>query len=366
MVFKLDPATTAALQGNPEISIRVQVITPTRVLTIPVLEDQSAVSYDVSSMQVRNASLTVNRAVTDAGLLNPLTDQVFINMNISGGFDVPLFYGRVQKQSEVDVGRVTVTCIDHGDDLAGDQFHVPWATRTDTVGDEIKMIVQNTDATFNVDYSLVPTEMLQPVPTLTWDADAAKAVDDLARSVLCMWRSKRGGGGFEFYPNPFASQVYTTVATFSEGDNGTIITMQSAKTRENVYNSITVIVERTDGSDPIRVTVFDNDPTSLTYFYGPFGQRNKNYTIQSAATQQIAYILAVRLLQASLALSQTWTWSVPCQPNLDPGDIVIMDYRNVVSPVMIETIAIPLSAAQPTQFTGKKLILIDPGVIGLM
>jgi hypothetical protein len=364
-MYVVDVNTLAALtNGNLQLAAHATVITPSGATDVPVLESQSAVTYDITSSQVRRAVVSVDRSVIDAGLMNPLTDRVYVRLGVVGGQDIPLFTGRVLNLDESDAGIVQVSCVDYADDLITDSFNVPWSTHGGSVASEITRIVQDTDSSFNVDFSTATPSVSQLVPSLTWEEDRGSALDDLSGGSLCLWSSDRVGD-FRVYQNPFSVGPSLPVAVFKDGIGGTIVTMQHSKSRDNIYNSITLIVERTDGTYPLRVTVTDSDPSSPTRIGGPFGQRNRNVKIQTTLDAGGAYNLAVRLLRQSLALTETWQWSTPCFPHLDPSDNVAVWYRDVVAPVVIDTVTIPLTADQPTQFTGRRLQLLDPSLIGI-
>lgn len=364
MVWVPDPVTAALLGNGADINPVVTLLMPTQTLVVPVEESQSQVVYDIGSAQVRQASLTVDRALVDAGLFNPLTDRVYVRLQVQGGQDIPLFMGRVNTLQDTETGLVSVSCMDVMDDVNGYNFIVPWSTAGPRVSDELTRLIQDVNLSFAINFVNVNGAADPPVVAQVWEDDRVSAVQQLVQGMNCLIQSDRTGG-FIVYLNPFFDTTPDSVATFQDGVNGTIVTMTHTTSRADIYNAITLVVERTDNT-VIRVTVYDNDPQSLTLFGGSFGKKNRTIKLQTPINQSQAYRVALRVLRQSLALSESWQWSTPCNPLLDPGDVATMWYRNVVAPVMIESITFPLVANAPTQFTGRRLQLLDPSLVGIV
>jgi hypothetical protein len=365
MAWTIDAVTSTLLGNGVVVKPIITVITPTQSVIISVEDSQSQVTYDIGSAQVRQATLTVDKSIIDAGLLNPLTDRVYIRWHVEGGYDIPLFTGRVTSVQDVATGVVTVTCMDYMDDVNADQFPTPWTARGPYVRDEVTNMIKNVDVTFGVDMTQLGAAALIPVLQQTWEDDRVGAISQLMQGINGLIQSDRVGG-FVGFINPFYTASPPNVATFIDGQNGAIITMQHTRSRTDIYNSITVIVERSDGSAPISVTAYDNDPSSRTFYGGPFGKRNKNVKLQTPVATDQAQLMAVRILRQSLALTETWQWSVPCNPLLDPGDVVTVWYKNVIAPIMIESITFPLAAITATSMTGRRLQLLDPSLVGIV
>lgn len=366
MVWPIDSTILAALgAGSYELNPELDLITATRTYSsLPLFVDSTGVSYSIGQKVGRAAAITVSRDLTDAGLFNPVTDIAILRLAIPGVTDIQLFTGRVNELSEDEQGRVVVKCTDFGDDVVNDDFIVPWTTTQQFIGDEIKRIITDVKSTFAVDTSAIsPT----PTPNLSWETDRGKAIEDLANGANALWQTDRGGGGFIVYPNPYSLPTEPTpVMVLKDGVNGVVTKVTKTTSRAKIYNAITLVVERSDGSAPIRKTVYDNDPTSLTRWDGPFGKRNRVIKLQTTITEDDAYRLALRVLRQSIGLTENWQVTLPFFPFIDQGDVIALWYRDIVASIVVESVDIGVAASTATRVTGRRLQLIDPDVIGLL
>jgi phage FluMu protein gp41 len=110
-----------------------------------------------------------------------------------------------------------------------------------------------------------------------------------------------------------------------------------------VANSITVVSERIDGTDPIRVTVRNNDSTSPTQFGDRFGRISQVIKIQTPLTASAAQQLAKKQLTAMSALAEQWSVQMVPDATLEPGDTVRLTYRGQSSVQVIDSITYPLT-----------------------
>src|SRR5688572_4363468 len=83
-----------ALMGSHPMDLRISVIRGTQYLG-DIGISSGAVSATYSTQGGRDGSLVVDRNVIDGGLLNPLSDEVYIRTGIAGVIEVPIFTGRV-------------------------------------------------------------------------------------------------------------------------------------------------------------------------------------------------------------------------------------------------------------------------------
>ena len=84
----------------------------------------------------------------------------------------------------------------------------------------------------------------------------------------------------------FPSLEGTTVsAIYVEGSDTSVLSLDRAISTKETYNGIIYVVEGSKVSTPIRVEVWDEDTTSPTYRYGPFGP--VSYTHLTLPTKRI-------------------------------------------------------------------------------
>ncbi len=304
-----------------------------------------SVKAALTSRVTRSASLTFSDEdfpgdVND--LLSPYASVIQINTGVQYGnglMDVfPVFRGRVAQPQREANGTVTVRADDRAADVVDFRFEAPQTTTTGaTVLQEIRRLITEAlpSATFGTD-----DVTDQDVPVLTWDEDRGQALDDLAEVLQGRWYSL-GDGSFVVRLYPYA--VSTPVATLSDGEGGLISTATRTLTRDGVANSITVVSERIDGTDPIRVTVRNTDSSSLTQFGNRFGRISQVIKIQTPLTSAAAQQLAKKQLTAMSALAEQWSVQMVPDSTLEPGDTVKLTYRGQSSVQVIDSITYPLT-----------------------
>lgn len=314
----------------------------------------------LGSSVTRTADIVVDRTVLDNGLLNPLTDKVILFSGVQDIEDVPIFTGRPMSYTQDYDGKVNIHCSCVSSEIIGAQFEVPWATAIKGgVADEIRKIIQDVDSSFGVDTDDIPTP--STVPSLVFETDRAKAINDLAGGVNCLWLADRTGG-FIIKQNPFVipqGSPVTLAATLRDGENGTMATRHLTVSREKIFNSITIVVERTDQSPPVRVTVRDTNRGSKTYWGGAFGKQNKVIKLQTTISYNDAKLYAQRVLNQSLALANSLSITLPNNPTLDPGDIIAVFFEGDLSIQVIESVSQGFSATDGTNLTTREFRQID-------
>jgi hypothetical protein len=356
----------AAILGNANFTTRTQVITPTGPVTIPIETGSSGVAGTMGQQVGRTAAINVTGDLLDAGLLNPVTDKVYLTVQMPGYPDIPLFYGRVNDDfTRTNPGQVTVRCTDPADDVVNHDFAVPWAaTQNGRVSTEIRSIIRDVDATYGVDTAAMYEGTI--TGSQVWEDSRGQALDDLAAATNNLWQATRAGS-FVVYANPYANPtVYAPTLVFKDNSPGVLVKVEQTRSRANIFNAVTIIVDRTDLTAPIRVTIFDNDPASLTYYGGPFGKRNKNVKLQTPNNVDEAVAMGLRLLRQYLGLTESWNITLPFFPLFDQGDVFSLWYRDVVYPLVVESYTFAgLDGGTATQVVGRSLKLIDPTLAGI-
>lgn len=357
-------------QGGHDIRPRVSVVHASGSgYDIPILDESSSVTASIGQRIGRTFGFAINRSVIDSGTLDVLTDLLYVRCQVGDHTDIPLGVFRPVDATDTETGHVAIRCNDLADDIVNDDFIIPWAVGPDYIGPEFQRIIQDSNMTYNVDYSRAP--LVYPAAGQVWSTSRGQALDDLATAGNCMWQADRVGG-FTLYPNPYVGTIAPlSVMTLTDGQNGVIVSVSHIASRAEIVNAITLIVERVDNSPPIRVTVYDNDPRSRTYYFGPFGKRNKIIDVRSGGlvqglgTEALALSVAQRLLRQYLAMTETWTITTPFYPLLDQGDVITLWYNDIVNLLVVESIQIPINSKTATKITARRLQLMDPTTIGL-
>jgi hypothetical protein len=326
-----------ALAAGHEMTTEVFVVRGGTATQVEVRD--STVQATFGTRGGRSADLTIDTGYLNDGWFDPLQDQVLIRAGVRGVGDIPLFLGRVDAVPDEDTGEASVTLMSRGDEILRAPFETPFpANASNPCSLEMRRIIQSVDSGWAVTSGPLVDA---PVPSGTvWEEDPGQALDDLAGAINAIWMPDRAGG-FTIFTNPYSLVVTPApVLTLTDGVDGVLVRVRHVRSRESLRNSVTVVVERTDGFAPIRVTARDTVATSPTRWGGPFGRQAEVLKLQTPLSRADAIIVAQRRLTQSLALARTWTLTMPpgLGQILDPGDVVAVRYRDEVTAQVIESI----------------------------
>jgi hypothetical protein len=347
-MFAASPLLREALAASHEMTVEVVILRDGDAIPVNTSalngEPDGAGVTDLSCQATlgtrggRSASLTVDRTLLDEGLFDPLVDDVVIRTGVRGVGDIPLFTGRVDSVDDDETGNVDVTLMSRADELKRARFETPYpSNRGLSTTEQMRAIIQSVNPDWAVQASVVEDP---PVPTAVWEEDPGQALDDLATGINALWAPDRTGD-FAIFTNPYVLTAEPLpVAVLRDGADGVLVQVRHVRSREQINNSVTVVVERTDGLAPIRVTVRDTASTSRTRWGGPFGKQNEVIKTQTTLNRPNATVLANRRLAQSLALARSWSITLPPGTGqlLDPGDLVAVWYRGEVTGQVIESI----------------------------
>lgn len=354
-MYRVPADTLAALGNNHEMVVQVNVFTRRglRAENIPI--HGGTINASILADVCRSGSITVSQRLTDQGLLDPAQDRVQIFTGARGFPLIPIFIGRVTDQARPSGGLVQVQVADYGQDIVDARFEKPWQANTRLpVPLEMRRIIKDVDQLFAVE-DLIPNTS---TPNVVWEEDRAGALDSLAAGSNAIWQADRVGG-FTIYPNPYSLTTNPLpVHSFATGASGTLTSFTQNTTRDKVYNSITVLVERPNNAPPLRVTVRDTNTNSPFRWGGEYGKVNRVVRLQTPGGMGEATLLAQRLLNQSLSLFRSWRLATPHFPLLDPGDIIGVSEQEVTLQV-VESISYPLAAINESSFATRELRIYD-------
>jgi hypothetical protein len=345
--------------GSHEMDVRVDVYLGGTLIYGDLPIRGGTVDATLGTRAGRRASFGVDRRLLP--FVTPMGARVLIRTGIGNMEMVPIFEGRIDSVPDDHTGAVGVECVGRGQDVQDARFESPYAIAAGVslLGQLTNLLITGTYLG-SVEVQGVVQDKLSSV--LVYEEDRGAACDDIARALQVIWSEGRAGQ-FRIFPNPFAALVQPPAAALlRDGANGVLVSITRTTSRTLISNSVTVVVERTDGSAPVRATARDNTPSSPTYWSGPFGRQNSIVKTQAPLSQADAAQLAGRLLAQSLALQRSWTISVPHYPLLDPGDVIAVQWNNEVSAQVIESITYPLTADQPTLLSTREWRsgMVDP------
>jgi hypothetical protein len=305
----------------------------------------ASVSANLTNRVTRTASVTVDESLFPRLPTDPLSPYQAV-VRISAGIRhmtglpelFPLFVGRVYTVNRPGNGSVVLECDDLASDVIAYRLEQPWARTSPTsIEREIEALILDAvpQATFGTnDVTDAPT------PDLVWDEDRGQALDDLANALGGRWYTLGDGS---FVVRLFAYDVGTPVQDVLDGEQGLVVDATVSITRDGTANSVTVVSERMDGTDPIRANARDVEVGSPTLFAGPFGKVSQVIKVQTPQTSAQAQLFARAQLNAAKALTEQWT--IECIPDhtLEPGDTIRVSYRGYDSVQLIDRITYPVA-----------------------
>lgn len=303
-----------------------------------------SVSANLASRVTRTLELGVDPSLMPATATDLLAPEravlrVFAGIGYPDGSSemFPVFTGRVYEVEEGTRGEVYVLAQDLAADVVGFPFEAPQNSQTSlSVVTQIQALITQAvpDAVFGTD-----DVTDQPVPKLTWDTDRGAALDDLAQAVQGRWYAIGDGS---FVVRRYSYDAGFPVLDLVDASGGTLMTARRRRSRSGAANSVTVVSERLDGTDPIHVTVRNLDASSPFFFGGPYGRVGQVVKVQTPLTAAQATITASQRLTAATALSEQW--SISCVPDatIEPGDVIRVSYRGADSVQVIDSYRYPL------------------------
>lgn len=232
-----------------------------------------------------------------------------------------VFRGRIVDARRNEDGNVEILADDRAADVESARFETPQNSVAGAlVTDEFQRLITDAlpDAQFGDSDSFY-----QRMPIETWEHDRAGALDEMATAVGAFWYPL-ADGRFVIRRYPWTVRR-DPVVTYADGEGGVVVGASSARSRDGLYNSVTVTGERTDGTTPVWYTARDTNPTSPTRVDGPFGRRNLLRQLQTPTTQEAAAGAARDLLRRATAFTETWEWEISPDAALELGDPVQLD-----------------------------------------
>lgn len=309
-----------------------------------------SVSATLNSRVARNLNIVVPDELyprDTADLLAPFGNEIraFAGILLGDGSDVytwPVFRGKIQEVTmDSSSGTCSVTCADRGADVADHGFVTPQSSQTaNTINAEWQRLIVDAlpDATFGVS-----DVFSKNVAELIWEFDRAAALDEMSTSVGALWYPLADGDFvLRRFPWSFDQPL---VFHFTDGPGGTVDTFQARRSREAIFNTVTVTGERLNGDAPVFAMAQDTMVGSPTRVSGPFGVKSRLDRLQTPSTQGGAMSTAEALLRACIAPVEEFILTMVPDAALELGDAgtVELDDREVVQVVTAFTLPIDLS-----------------------
>ena len=156
-------------------------------------------------------------------------------------------------------------------------------------------------------------------------------------------------------PDPATSPA---VFDYGAGETNLIDDANVSATLERTYNGVIASGEGTEVATPVRALVWDEDPTSPTYYLSGFGQVPYFYSSPQLTTLAQCQVAASTILARVKGRAQGLSWSSVVNPGLEPLDVVTNTVRGVTSRVVIDQITTPLGASEAQKATARETAVV--------
>jgi hypothetical protein len=279
----------------------------------------------------------------------------------STAYEWPVFVGRIQKTTLDSAGIVQVDASDLGAEVVAFEFEIPENSSAGVlIPTEVRRLISDAlaDATFGT--FDVYADVVQP---LTWEQDRAAALDEMTVAVGSFWYSL-ANGKFVMRRYPWTVSA-APVVTLADGDGGIVTRYAVSRSREGVFNSVSVTGERLNGDAPVFAVARDTTPGSPTLYKGHFGVRVQTIRLQTPSSQGMAQTAANDALRREIALVEAWEWEQIPDAAMELGDVLQLDVagRNDVIQV-VDSFTLPLGPDGAMAVTGRSLIVPALGLSG--
>lgn len=357
----LDAMYRVALTTSHEPYLLVEILDGFQnVLATNPIYLSGSVTATLTSRVARTCTITFDESFypyQPDGLLAPYGNMIRATRGIAyadGGFIAwVVFVGRIQDTILNADGTCTVYAADFAADVIENKFQAPQNSQAGTlVSTEVYRLIGDAfpQAAFDT-----PQVNDIPVQQLTWQLDRGQALDELSTSVGAFWYPLADG---TFTLRQYQWTVASLpVVAYADGNGGSVIASSAARSRESVFNVLTVTGERLNGDAPVFATSSDDNPANITFAGGNFGVRSQLLRLQTPSTQSAAKNAANDNLRRLVALVDTWNWSMTVDAALELGDTVMLNVRGRSDIIqVVDGYTIPLDLSAPMTVSGRSQI----------
>lgn len=253
---------------------------------------------------------------------------------------VPLGVFRLDdNDGDVDVGPVTLAgksleCV-----IQDDKFTTPYRASGTAVGAVTALIQRSIPSAAVI--NLAADAAIGP-RTFDVQGDPWAAVVECAAAI-----------GAEVYCDPDGVFIITTlpdllavppVWTIAAGEGGAYVSAKRGMHAAGIFNGVLASGENTEtNAPPVSALVVDTDPTSPTYWSGPFGHRPTFYSSATLTTTGACTAAATVKLRAAVAPNASADISSLPNPALAPGDVVRVVYPDGTKELhQLQSFSVPL------------------------
>lgn len=356
----------SALAAPHELYARVDVYDGYDSDSVLLAEDipftSGQVSATLTSRVARQLSFSIDASwypSTSDGILAPYGNVIRAYRGIRMGdgstfYTWPVFSGRIRYVQKDNTGLVRVEASDFAADVVDFGFENPMNSSAGSlIPIEVRRLISL--ALPGIGYGTFD-DYTEVVKQLTWEQDRGAALDEMAFSVGSYWYALADG---QFVLRKYPWTVSSApVVTLSDGNGGAITGWASARSRDQVFNSVIVTGERLSGDTPALGIARDLTPGSPTLYGGKFGVRTEFLRLQTPGSDGAAQTAANDALRRDISLQEYWSWNMAPDAAMELGDVVTLNVDNQTGIIqVVEAFTIPLDLSGPMSVSGRSLIV---------
>ncbi|MFD7861876.1 DUF5047 domain-containing protein [Streptomyces sp. NPDC059783] len=214
-------------------------------------------------------------------------------------------------------GPVTLTGKSLETIVADDKLTAPYQA-TGTVTGAITALIARSIPDAQIISTIPPTV----IGARTWDADSdpwAACQEIAAAAGAEVYANADGVFVIASPPDPLTS---TPVWAVEAAEGGVYVTGSRAMSSDGVYNAVLARGEGAGAGAPVQYLAVDADPSSPTYWDGPFGHRPTTYSSSTLTTAAACESAATQQLRAARAPNSRGDLSSLPNPALEPWDVI--------------------------------------------
>jgi hypothetical protein len=277
----------------------------------------------------------------------------------------PLGVFRISKVTVTDkIGgspEIKIEGFDLSRTVARDRFVQPYVIPEQT--NVITAIKEIAERTFpGVEYDAISTTLTTTAPRVhDVGDDPWEAITTLATAIACEAYFD-ASGILVIAPPVDIDALPSPDFTYIEGQQCIMTDLSRIFSDEPGFNGVVVTGESPGDELPaVRAEAWDEEPTSATYRFGPYGEVPMFHTDQLVKTEAEAAAVAQALLQQSLGVSSQLSITAVVNPSYEASDIIeVVRARSGVAGLhILDAFDIPLSmsSTQGLRLRQKRLAL---------
>lgn len=183
-----------------------------------------------------------------------------------------------------------------------------------------------------------------------WDEGVEVLASSIGAEVFC---SPTGDFVIRYQPTLASNPVWR----IDTGPRGILVSNQRIRSRSNVYNQVIAQGESSDGTAPVSATATDSDPTSPTFYGGPFGKKTLIYTSSALKTTAQCAAAAAAILARMKGMDRQYTLQTLTNPALQSGDVMQLAGSTDNALIIADSVTTPLDFTTSQQIISRAVVL---------